>query len=109
MNGMTGMNTVSYDPKFCGKCIKITGPRGTLSPVHVIDVCDPAVSAMAYSVFFFQKSAKLTPLTKNCAYLNPKHIDIYDPNSNGDSVYTLIANPILGVVDVTWEWLPSCN
>jgi hypothetical protein len=86
LNGAIGMSTTNSNDPYCGKCIKVTGPNGSLCPVVVVDVCDPS----------------------NCDYHTASHIDILDYN-NGNSVYSKIGNPSDGVVDVTWEFLPSCD
>ncbi|TPX36437.1 hypothetical protein SeLEV6574_g08047 [Synchytrium endobioticum] len=75
---INGVIPGAMEGKFCGKCVQITGPNGTIKKAVVVDVCDP----------------------KNCDYLSAKHIDIW-----GTEAYAVIGNPDDGVVNVKWEWI----
>ncbi len=88
LNWKTGMNQNEPDPDFCGKCISITGPRGTIEPAKIVDVCGQQAGVANGEEY------------TACDFNDATHIDIW-----GKEAYALVADPEEGVVDMTWKYV----
>ncbi|TPX44580.1 hypothetical protein SeMB42_g01540 [Synchytrium endobioticum] len=74
----TGMITDSADPKFCGKCVRIMGPKGNIT-AKVVDAC----------------------YGPSCDFVSPLHLEVVEM-TNGTSTFSKIANGKIS--PVSWQY-----